>query len=162
MVVPEARDVIVGRDWLVARFPLVRCTYIGPYLDDSDFFALADEIAREIDARAPDERIGVLQYTPESGVMDSPRRRHIAKLLNEREEKLRQTTAAYALATHSTFVRGVVTTLSWMAPPGYPHAAVASPEQGLAFIATHLPECAPDQIARSFAALIDARLRRAS
>ena len=130
----------VADGWLIARYPRVHCTYFGPSVSAAAFDKHIDQLARDIDARSDRERIGVLYYVPESATINSARRRRIAKVLVDRKAKLERTTAAYAMATHSPFVRGVLTTLFWMAPPGYPHAMVATPEEGLGFIAERVPE----------------------
>lgn len=154
-------DIVVGNDWLIAHYPRVQCVYIGGGVDDRSFDEYLLHFAADIDARSSARKIGVFYYSPDAS-MDSSRRRRVAKILNDRREKLAQTTAAYAMATHSPFVRGVLTTLFWMAPPGYPYKLVASPEQGLAFIAEHRRGIDAQAIARSFWELLDARVQRAS
>jgi len=154
-------DIVVGNDWLAARYPHVQCVYVGGQVDDRSFDEFLLYFAADIDARSSARKIGVFYYSPDAA-MDSSRRRRLAKILNDRKEKLARTTAAYALATDSPFVRGVLTTLFWMAPPGYPYKMVASPEQGLAFIAEHRLGVDPQAIARSFLEILETREQRAS
>ena len=161
MGITRPLEIVGDAGWFVARYPHVHCTYVGPKVPDASFDALVQQLAQDIDDRGPSDRVGVLYYTPETSTMDSPRRRKVAKILNERKDKLAQTTAAYALATHSPFIRGVLNTLFWMAPPGYPYKIVNASGEGLDFIAQHTRFDAV-AIARSFQALIDEQLRAAS
>jgi hypothetical protein len=154
-------EIEAGAGWIVARYHRVHCTYVGSRVSDSAYAELMDSLARDIDGRRVAQRIGVLYFTPETAEMDSPRRRRIAQVLNDRKDKLQQTTAAFALATHSPFVRGVLNTLFWMAPPGYPYKVVATPEDGLRFIAEYT-SIDPVDIAESFEALVREQLRAAS
>jgi hypothetical protein len=157
-------EIVLGSGWLVAQYGRVQCTYFGPEVDGRSFDAYAEQLAGDIDHRRTDRRIGVFHHAPTLG-LDSQRRRRIAGILNERKEQLRRTTAAYAMATQSPFVRGVLTTLFWMAPPSYPHAVVATPQQGLKFVAAQLPGvhgAELEAIAAAFEGLLATQMRHAS
>lgn len=98
------------------------------------------ELARAIDARASDARVVVLYDVPSPLGISALARSSIARLLNERRRILRATTAAYALATPSAFVRGMLQAVFWVAPPPYPQAMFAEREPALAFLGSHLSE----------------------
>ena len=157
----DPEDLVVGGGWLIAHYPRVQCAYFGPNVDDRSFDEYIERFTADIERRATGEKIGVLYYAQEAD-MDSPRRRRMAKVLEDHKQKLSETTAAYALATGSPFVRGVLTTLFWLAPPGYPYKVVATAAQGLTFIAEHLPGLAAETVATSFMELLDTRMRAAS
>lgn len=149
-----------GGGWLVAHYPRVQCAYFGPEVDDPSFDAYLDRLQTDIDDRAG-RRVGVLYYAPQTTAMDSPRRRRLAALLDANKETLGRSTAAYALATHSPFVRGLLTTLFWMAPPPYPYKIVATPTEGMAFLGEHLPGLDEATHTSSFEKLLaHAELRR--
>jgi hypothetical protein len=157
-------EIVLGSGWLVARYGRVQCTYFGAEVDGRSFDAYAELLARDIDRRRGGRRIGVFHHAP-TVTLDSQRRRRIAQILNERKDELRRTTAAYAMATQSPFVRGVLTTLFWMAPPGYPHTVVANPQQGLSFIAEQMPGTPgidAKAIAAAFEDLLTEQMRHAS
>ncbi len=154
-------ELVIGEGWLIAHYPRVQCAYFGPKVSDRSFEDYLERLVKDIQDRPNARRTGVLYYA-ENADMDSPRRRRMAKVLDEHEDKLTRSTAAYALATSSPFVRGVLTTLFWLAPPGYPYKIVGTPEQGLAFIAEHLRGVDPQRIAASFMSLLDTQLRKAS
>lgn len=134
----EPEQLVVGEGWLVANYSQVQCTFVGPELSDAAYAAHLQQLERDILGRSDRRKIGVFYYTPETKNMDSPRRRALAKLLESHEEKIAKTTAAYALATNSAFVRGVLSTVFWLAPPPYPYKVVQGPEEALRFIADHL------------------------
>ena len=136
---PRSPDkLVVGGGWLLTYFGDVQCVYFGPEVDDESFEAFVETFERDIAERSDARRVGVLYYVPETAAMGSPRRRRVAKVLSAYEGKLKRTTLAYAMATRSPFVRGVLSTMFWLAPPGYPYKMVASVEQGLGFISEHV------------------------
>ena len=151
-----------GKDWLIAYYPRVQCAYFGPEVDDASFEDYAQRLEQDIDARADHQRFGILYYVPDTTAMDSPRRRRIAKILAARKEKLSQTTAAFVVVTQSPFIRGVLSTMFWMAPPGYPNKAVATTGQGFAFLAQHLSHIDAAATNEAFEALLTTGQRRAS
>lgn len=155
-------EVVLGKGWLVARYGKVQCAHFDAEVDERSFDAYVELLAHDIDQRRTGQRIGMLCHVPTATVVDSSLRRRVAKLLNDRQDKLHRTTAAYAMATQSPFVRGVLTTLFWMAPPKYPHKVVATPKQGLGFLAEHMPDVDANAIADAFEGLLDEQLRRAS
>jgi hypothetical protein len=128
---------------LMAKVGVVTFIHISSALDEEGEHVHAEELARMIDTRPADVRVAVVYDVPQSMGISALGRSGIAKLLNEREEKLARTTAAYALATPSAFVRGMLQAVFWIAPPPYPHRMVASMEEALDFIALHLPQVSP-------------------
>ncbi len=100
----------------------------------------AEELARVIDARPLTARVGVVYDVPDTQGISAIGRSDLARMLNERRERLRRTTAAYALATPSSFVRGMLKAVFWVAPPPYPHAMVSDVDAALAFVAAALPD----------------------
>lgn len=157
---PDIEDLVIGQGWLIARYPRVQCAHFGANVDDRSFDEYIERFTADIRSRSAIEKIGVLYHAPDAN-MDSPRRRRMAKVLEEHEQTLTRTTAAYALATGSPFVRGVLTALFWLAPPGYPNKVVGTPLQGLTFIAEHVRIDA-EAIAASFMQLLDTQLKKAS
>ncbi|MFO7563318.1 MAG: hypothetical protein R6X02_11805 [Enhygromyxa sp.] len=155
----ETEDLVIGRGWLIAHYPRVECAYFGPNVDDRSFDDYIERFTADIHRRPKDEKIGVLYYAQDAD-MDSPRRRRMAKVLKEHEQILAQTTGAYALATGSPFVRGVLTTLFWLAPPGYPYKVVSSPRQGFSFIAEHVPGIDTEALTGKFTELLDTRMHK--
>ena len=157
----DTEALVIGGGWLIAHYPRVQCAYFGPNVSDHSFDEYLERLALDIQNRSARRKVGVLYYAEEAD-MDSPRRRRMAKVLDDHKDKLTESTAAYALATSSPFVRGVLTTLFWLAPPGYPYKIVGTPEQGLAFIAEHLRGVNSEALARSFMHLLDTQIRKAS
>ncbi|NVB42530.1 hypothetical protein G6O69_32200 [Pseudenhygromyxa sp. WMMC2535] len=151
----EPEQLITGNGWLLANYRQVHCAYVGPELDDEAYHAHLDQLAADIQARSTRHKIGVLYYAPETKNMDASRRRALAKVLEDHKEQLAQSTAAYALATNSTFVRGVLSTVFWLAPPPYPYKVVATPEQGIQFIGEHLMFLDRRALLESFLAQLD-------
>ena len=134
---------IARRGLLMAKVGVVSFIHISSALDEEGERVHAEELARMIDTRPVDVRVAVVYDVPESMGISALARSGIAKLLNERKEKLARTTAAYALATPSTFVRGMLQAVFWIAPPPYPHRMVASMAEALDFIALHVPHVSP-------------------
>ena len=157
----ETEELIVGRGWLVAHYPRVQCAFFGNNVDDASFDDYLEQLVADIDSRSAIDRVGVLYYAVNAD-MDSSRRRRMAKILDDRKQRLTEGTAAYALATNSAFVRGILTTLFWLAPPGYPYKVTATPLDGLQFIAERVPGIDPHAINRSFLKLLASELKQAS
>lgn len=152
--VVQHRDLAVGDGWLIAYYPRVICAYFGPSVSDAEFERYAQQLDEDLESRANSSRVGVLYYVPESTSMDSPRRRRVAKVLAKHKHKLARTTVAFAVATHSPFIRGVLSTLFWMAPPDYPYTVVGSPEEALAFFGEKMHGVDGDGICRAFSSLL--------
>ena len=148
------RDLAVGDGWLIAYYPRVICAYFGPSVSDAEFERYAQQLDSDLEARPNSSRVGVLYYVPESTAMDSPRRRRVAKVLAKHKDKLARTTVAFAVATHSPFIRGVLSTLFWMAPPDYPHKVVAAPEEALAFFGEKIHGLDAKGTCRAFMSLL--------
>ncbi len=153
----EPLDVVRGEGWLIANYRLVQCTYYGPEVDQAGFEAHLEQLGREIDERDERERVGVFYYVPDTSGMDSPRRRALAKLLDARKDKLERTTLAYGLATRSPFVRGVLSTVFWLAPPPYPYKVSATALEALEFVAEHLVYLDARALHDSFMDLLEAQ-----
>lgn len=113
-----------------------------------------EELARSIDARGAHDRVVVLYDVPSSLGISALARSSIARLLNERREILRATTSAYALATPSAFVRGMLQAVFWVAPPPYPHAMFSERRSALAILASHLPALNADAAAEDIERLL--------
>ncbi len=111
---------------------------IGAELDEAGEAVHRTELARAIDARPNTVRVGVVYDVPLALGITALGRSDIAAMLNQRRDKLRQTTAAFALATPSAFVRGMLQAVFWIAPPPYPSTMVESVEDALHFVARHL------------------------
>ncbi len=120
-------------------------TYLGPVmavflgeLTDASWQRHMTELGRAIDGRRAGARVGVLYHLPGTNTADAKRRKEAADFLESRRAQLRESTAAYALATPSSIVRGVLRAIYWLSTPPYPYAIVATPREGLEYIATKL------------------------
>jgi hypothetical protein len=133
---------VVEPGLLMAFVGRVMLVYSGPVLSDQTFDRQLVELASAIDRRDGTIPVGVLYDSPHAD-MNASRRKRIGDLLTSRAEKVKETTAAYALATPSALVRGLINAVFWLAPPGYPYAIVSDVSKGLEFLAGHLPELDP-------------------
>ncbi|EDM76559.1 hypothetical protein PPSIR1_24164 [Plesiocystis pacifica SIR-1] len=158
----EPDSLVDGDDWFIAHYLRTQCVYFGPQVSDQSFEKFMAQFEADIVDRPMSQRIAVLYYVPDIAAMDSPRRRQIAGVLKEQEEKLTRTTAAFCVATRSPLVRGVLSALFWLAPPGYPNKITNSPDEALRFLAEHLSAVNPERIGPSFTQLLDRRARKAS
>lgn len=65
-----------------------------------------------------------------------------------------------AMATDSQFVRTALKVVHWIAPPPCPHIVVPTVTEACAFIACHMPEVDPAELARKHGLLRAAALTR--
>ena len=130
---------IVARGLLMAYLGPLCFVHIREGLDSEGQEVHSRELARAIDVRSREDRVLVLYDVPDSIGIPALARSSIARLLNDRRDILRATTSAYALATPSAFVRGMLQGVFWVAPPPYPHAMFPDRRAALAFLANHLP-----------------------
>lgn len=92
----------------------------------------------------------MLHEVGRGGLRDARRRKAIGALLAARRDKLARTIAGYALATQSLLVRGTLTALNWLAPPPYESHVVATPWEGIVWLAKRLPEVNPGATLRAY------------
>ena len=142
---------------LMAYVGPVMGVYLGA-LTDASWARHLTELRRAIDGRRPGVRVGVLYHLPGVNTADAKRRKEAADFLDSRREDLRASTAAYALATPSPIVRGVLRAIYWLSPPPYPYAIVATPREGLAYIATKLDGVVVDRSEREWDRILRAHL----
>lgn len=116
-----------------------------------------DELARAIDART--SPIGVLYDVPATRASDAMDRKEAAALLKSREEKLRKTTTAYAMATPSMLARGILNAVFWLAPPPYTYAVVATVTEGLNYLAMHTEGVNPRLVEEEYRWLLERNAR---
>jgi hypothetical protein len=129
--------------WFAGYLGPVQCVYYGVRISPAAFARYLDYLGGEIDSRTGTRQAGVLYEIPAPTTMAATQRRAIANVLAARREKLRATVAAYSLVTGSLFVRSIMQTIFFFAPPPYPHSTEADPFAGLAFLAKHLPAVEP-------------------
>ena len=142
---------------LMAYVGPVMGVYLGA-LTDASWARHLTELRRAIDGRRPGVRVGVLYHLPGVNTADAKRRKEAADFLESRREDLRASTAAYALATPSLIVRGVLRAIYWLSPPPYPYAIVATPREGFAYIATKLDDVMVDRSEREWDRALRAHL----
>ena len=134
---------------LMAYVGPVMGVYLGA-LTDVSWARHLTELRRAIDGRRPGVKVGVLYHLPGVNTADAKRRKEAADFLESRREDLRASTAAYALATPSPIVRGVLRAIYWLSPPPYAYAIVATPREGFAYIATKLDGVPVDRSEREW------------
>ena len=86
-------------------------------------------------------------------------RREAAALLKAREEKLRKTTTAFALATPSMLARGILNAVFWLAPPPYIYAVVPTVTEGLNYLALHTEGVNPRLVEEEYRWLLERNAR---
>jgi len=112
---------------------------LGRSISDAVYAKHLSELARSIDERQPGTRIAVL-YDSLGGVdTDAKRRQQAADMFAARRSKLAASTAAFALVTDSSLMRGVLRAVFWMAPPPYPWSVRATLREGLEYLREHVP-----------------------
>jgi hypothetical protein len=112
-----------------------------------------DELARAIDLRTTEQRIGVVYDAPSLDV-DARRRQQSAAVLDARREKLELTTAGFALVTPSAVTRGGLRAVFWLAPPPYPWTVTDTVEAALGWLAPRLPSLDVDSVSRRYRAAV--------
>jgi hypothetical protein len=142
---------------LMAYVGPVMGVYLGA-LTDASWARHLVELRRAIDGRRAGVKVGVLYHLPGTNTADARRRKEAADFLESRRDQLRASTAAYALATPSSIVRGVLRAIYWLSSPPYPHAIVATPREGFAYIATKLEGVPVDRSEREWDAMLRAHL----
>ncbi len=152
----EPDSLHVGQGWLLADFPELHFGYMGTISDDREFERYLRELGGSIEARPPGSRFGVLYYSPLFTGAKSQHRRALAKLLNDERPKLQRVVAAQVMVTSSAFIRGMLSTLNWVAPPPYPNTSTSTIEAALAFIQRHLPALESAPYAPALHALLEA------
>jgi len=144
--------IYAGPGLFFGRIGNVRVVFLGSLISDADFAKFLSLLASDIDERADDQQMGVLYHIPD--LASHPERRQaIALTLKKREAKLAKITAAYVMVTGSFIVRGVLNAIWWIAPPPYPSSVVSTPDEGFAYLATHLVREDPVFLTRSYALL---------
>lgn len=147
------------KGWPVVE-PGLFMDHIGPVLvvytdarcSDESFDRQVKELGRAIDERQ--WRVGVLYDVPHVRSLEAKRRKQIADMLHARREQLGKTTAAYALVTSSSIVRGMIRAVFWVAPPPYPYQVAATAREGMDYIASHMPGLRGDILAQEYATLL--------
>lgn len=142
---------------LMAYVGPVMGVYLGA-LTDASWARHLVELRRAIDGRRPGTKVGVLYHLPGTNTADARRRKEAADFLESRREELRASTAAYALATPSPIVRGVLRAIYWLSSPPYPYAIVATPREGFAYVATKLEGVVVDRSEREWDRILRAHL----
>jgi hypothetical protein len=108
------------------------------------------ELGRSIDLRPVRLRVGLIYDAMGSADVSAERRQRTANLLASRRDKLAVTTAAFALATESAVMRGVLRAIFWLAPPSYPWAIHGSVREALEYVRTEMPKLDVDRALRDY------------
>ncbi len=111
------------------------------------------EWLRSVDARGPHTRVVAFYDIPSFAGFTARQRKEMAEMLKSREEILRETTVAMALATPSPLVRGVLRAVYWLAPPPFDYAVVGRCEEALTFLAEKMPTLDPRRCENAYAEL---------
>ncbi len=122
-------------------------------VDDAGFDVLMRELARAIDERSDDVRVGVIFDVADVVGMDARRRKRVGETLNPREKKLAATTAAFVLVSASAVLRGALRAVFWIAPPSYPAEIAGTLREALELLARHLPAFDVESMHRAILAL---------
>jgi len=154
-VSPETVDaeqpLATGIGWMLDYLGDVQLVFMDGRVTDASFEAYLATVCNEIDEREEGRRVGIVYHVPQPSALSSQRRRRLGEELKAREEKLRRTTLAYAMATPSAVVRSGLRMLFWLAPPPYPNTVVATPLQAFEFLARYMPALVPDELAARMA-----------
>jgi hypothetical protein len=130
---------IVEPGLLMAGIDNVLFVCVGDAGSSASYETHLRELVRVIDSRATSLPIGVIYDQRALLAGDAKQRARVAELLRARREVLQRTTAAFALATESPIMRGVLRAVFWMEPPPYPWSIVADVPRGLDYLHQHMP-----------------------
>jgi hypothetical protein len=150
---------IVEPGLLMAGVGRVMFVYTDNRITEAGFARHLLELARAIDQRDPDARVGVVYDTADGVEADARRRQRLGDLLRPRHEKLARTTAGFALVTHSPVLRGALRAIFWLAPPPYDWTIASNVREGLLFIQRRLPDLDVEDALRDYERLKMQHLR---
>lgn len=131
----------------------VMVVHLDNGLTESSWQRHLHELARAIDTRPPIRKYGVLYHVPAADAVDATRRSEITKLMNAKSAALQRLTGAFSFVTESALARGIMNTIFWVAPPGYPYAVVATTLHGFRFLEDKVPGVDGAACEREFARL---------
>jgi hypothetical protein len=122
-------------------------------LTPAAFDRYREEWLRSVDARGPHTRVVAFYDIPSFAGFNARQRKAMAEMLKSREDVLRATTVAMALATPSPIVRGVLRAVYWLAPPPFDYAVVNRCDAGFTFLAEKMPTLDPQRCEQAYAEL---------
>jgi hypothetical protein len=137
---------VADTGWYRDRIGNVDVAYVHGSMTEASFEHFLAQACRSIDECGDDERLAMFVEAQEPALMDSRWRKRMANALKVRAAKLARTRPAYAMVTPSLMVRSALKVVHWTAPPPYPHAIVATLEEGFEFIARHMPGVDPQAL----------------
>ena len=129
-----------GRGWFSTRLSQqLVVTYMDRHLTPEGFNSYLRWLDQDI-AEWPDDvpRV-VFNDFPSPATFGSAYRKGLAEVLNRHRDKLSRITAGYAMATPSRVIRGLLSAIFWLAPPGYPTEVTDGPERAILWLSGKLP-----------------------
>jgi hypothetical protein len=120
-------------------------------LSDAAFDRHLRELARAIDLRADQHRIGVVYDCVAQPPVDARRRQRSAEVLAARRDKLERTTAGFVMVSPSPVMRGVLRAVFWLAPPPYEWTVTDDVRGALHWLAPRVSGLDVDDVVRRYA-----------
>ena len=131
-------ELVVDDAWALYRRDSLRLWWITGVPEERAFLRFLETWQKEIDSRDGFSPIAVLFEMVEILLTPSQRAR-LVQVQAEREDKIRRTTRAFAMASPSRLTRGMLTAIYWLWPPPYPYRVTADPRTGFTFLSQHVP-----------------------
>jgi hypothetical protein len=128
--------------------------HLGAVVSAEVYQLQLDALAQAIDQRVSGQKVTVLYDMPALMNVSARQRKLAGEMLAARREKLRGTTAGFALATPSAVGRGILSAIFWLAPPPYPYTVVDTTAEGFVFLARQQPGIDPRASEQQYRALL--------
>jgi hypothetical protein len=132
-----AAELVVDDAWALYRRDSLRLWWITGVPVEPAFERFLQTWQQEIESRDMSAPIAVLFEMVEILLTPSQRAR-LVQVQAEREDKIRRTTRAFAMASPSRLTRGMLTAIYWLWPPPYPYRVTADTRAGFDFLSQHV------------------------
>lgn len=157
----ERHPLAIDVGWFFGYLGHVQVVYMDGRVDDASYARYVETVRSDIDDRqARGEQTPVFYHIPQPAALTAHRRALLAEVLKEKQEALAEHTAGYSMVTTSSMVRYGLRVLFWLAPPPYPNAVLATPQEGFEFLARYDDSLEPLSLTARYHSLVNQLMSR--